>query len=393
MNDLDAGYIEFCYTDTQRKYLEAVIKHGSQAKAATALGINRRTLDKCMASVRLNAAKQGYSPAHGMQFPTPPTHFIERRTVQRNGDGLIERTWDKWAASSDSMAIAMREAAEAFKEDLPRYKPAKSPKIRLNGSLLNQFVITDFHLGMLAWKEETGANWDTDKAADILVKWFARAIDAAPKAATAIFAQLGDFIHWDGLVPVTPTSGHVLDADTRFQRVVRVAIRVIRQIISMLLERHERVHVIMADANHDPASGVWLREWLAHVYEFDPRVTVDNSAGSYYAFQFGKVMLGFHHGHKRGPKQLDQVLVSMFPEMYGATKYRYIHSGHLHHDWVVESALARMEQHRTLAAKDDYAARSGYLAGRDAKVITYHNEFGEVCRSTITPEMLGVSDD
>jgi len=47
-----------------------------------------------------------------------------------------------------------------------------------------------------------------------------------------------------------------------------------------------------------------------------------------------------------------------------------------------------LEQHRTLAAKDAYASRGGYLSGRDSKVITYHKNFGEVKRSTININML-----
>ena len=47
-----------------------------------------------------------------------------------------------------------------------------------------------------------------------------------------------------------------------------------------------------------------------------------------------------------------------------------------------------LEQHRTLASKDAYASRGGYLSGRDSKVITYHKDYGEVGRSTININML-----
>ena len=47
-----------------------------------------------------------------------------------------------------------------------------------------------------------------------------------------------------------------------------------------------------------------------------------------------------------------------------------------------------LEQHRTLAPKDSYASRGGWISGRDAKVITYHSKYGEVGRLTISPEML-----
>lgn len=64
------------------------------------------------------------------------------------------------------------------------------------------------------------------------------------------------------------------------------------------------------------------------------------------------------------------------------------HLGHLHHVDVKENNLMIVEQHRTLAPADAYAARGGWLTGRDAKVITYHKQFGEVGRITISPDML-----
>jgi hypothetical protein len=48
----------------------------------------------------------------------------------------------------------------------------------------------------------------------------------------------------------------------------------------------------------------------------------------------------------------------------------------------------QIEQHRTLAPKDAYASSGGWMSGRDAKVITYHKERGEVSRLTISPEMV-----
>lgn len=47
-----------------------------------------------------------------------------------------------------------------------------------------------------------------------------------------------------------------------------------------------------------------------------------------------------------------------------------------------------VHQHPTLAAKDAYAARGGWLSMRQATAITYHSTFGEVARNTVTPEML-----
>jgi hypothetical protein len=44
-------------------------------------------------------------------------------------------------------------------------------------------------------------------------------------------------------------------------------------------------------------------------------------------------------------------------------------------------------QHSTLAARDAYAARGGWMSERTIKAITYHSKYGEVGRITVTPEM------
>ena len=62
--------------------------------------------------------------------------------------------------------------------------------------------------------------------------------------------------------------------------------------------------------------------------------------------------------------------------------------GHLHHRDVKENSMMIVEQHTTLAAKDSFAARGGYLSKRGASQITYSKKYGEVARTTIRPEMI-----
>jgi hypothetical protein len=205
-----------------------------------------------------------------------------------------------------------------------------------------------------------------------------------------VFAQLGDFLHWDDArVPITPAHSNVLDGDTRTQKVVRVAIRVLRRVTRMLLQTHEHVHLIMAEGNHDPASSIWLRELFHALYDDEPRITVDLNPDPYYGYEHGRTALFFHHGHKRKPAAIDTVFTAKFAEMFGRTIHRYAHTGHLHADMLKETNLMTVEQHRTLASPDSYATRGGWISGRSAKRITYHSEYGEVGRETITPEMVG----
>jgi hypothetical protein len=48
----------------------------------------------------------------------------------------------------------------------------------------------------------------------------------------------------------------------------------------------------------------------------------------------------------------------------------------------------KVEQFRTLAPGDAYAVGSGYLSGRDMKLIVHHSEYGEVARTTCSIDML-----
>lgn len=113
----------------------------------------------------------------------------------------------------------------------------------------------------------------------------------------------------------------------------------------------------------------------------------------YNVFEFGKVAIFTHHGHKRKVTNVAEVLAAKFREIYGRTKYAYAHMGHLHSVDVKENNLMIVEQHRTLAAPDAYAARGGWISGRDAKVITYHKDFGEVGRITVSYDMVAKPKD
>jgi hypothetical protein len=254
--------------------------------------------------------------------------------------------------------------------------------------LCTVYTLTDCHVGALAWRKEGGDDWDLQIAEDTLLGCFRYMVESSPASELGVVNQLGDFLHWDGLEAVTPTSRHLLDADGRFEKVVAVAIRVLRRVIDMALAKHSRVHVILAEGNHDLASSVWLRQMFAALYENEPRITVEQSPLPYYALEWGKTLLAFHHGHLKKNDQLPLLFAAQFAEQWGRTTKRYCHTGHRHHTEEKEHSGMIVFQHPTLAARDAYAARGGWHAMRSATAITYHKAFGEVGRATASPEML-----
>ncbi len=374
-------------TPRQAEYLQAYWTAGTYPAAAAQFGVHPTAIRQAFDRVRAKAARQGHAPENDMTRTAPDGFHVKGVSTYYNDEGKPIGQWVKTSIDQARQHQLLQAAAVALGEDIPRAEPTPAPPHTL-AQLLNCYVVTDYHLGAKAWGEETGADWDTGIAERLLVDWFAAAIEQAPDADQAVFAQLGDFLHFDGITPVTPTSGHLLDADTRFQRVIRVAIRVIRQVIGMLLTKHRHIHVLMAEGNHDIASSMWLRELFAVLYENEPRITVIRRPDPYYCVEHGSTSLFFHHGHKRRSENLETTLVAKFRDVFGRTRHSYAHTGHLHHNVMRETNTMQIEQHRTLAAPDSHASRGGWMSGRDAKVITYHAQYGEVGRIIVSPDML-----
>lgn len=367
----------------EQRVKEALSTGANNAIMAEMLGVSERTMRRWKAKL----AVVGFAPEADMTRQCPDGFKVKGVSSLYNKDGVLSAQWVKTSADSERRYEMMLEAVEALKEEIPRVTLMKAPSPGAD-NLLNVYTITDYHFGMLAWKPETGDDWDTDIAEDTLLAWFERSISIAPDADSCVLAQIGDFMHFDGLESITPSSGHNLDADTRFSRLVRVAIRTLARVIDMLLAKYKNVYALMAEGNHDLASSVWLRELFAARYENEPRVTVETRPDPYYCYEHGLTSLFWHHGHKHRMSGLDAVFVAKFRDVFGRTKHSYAHTGHLHHRDLKETNLMIVEQHRTLAGADAYASRGGWMSGRSSTVITYHREHGEVGRITVSPEML-----
>jgi len=332
-------------------------------------------------------ARLGHAPGH-FDSGVAPGYLMGKVTVQRGANGGVERTWERQSPDQMRQAEAMRAAAAAMAEELPRVDATLPPADTL-ANLCNVYTFTDSHVGMLAWHKEGGADWDLKIAEQTLTRCFEQMVECSPRARVAFINQLGDFLHYDSAVnAVTPLHGHVLDADGRMPQMVKVAIRILRRMVTFALERHERVVLLLAEGNHDLSSSVWLRAMFQALYENEPRVHVIESALPYYVHQHGQTMLAFHHGHLHKNAQLPILFAAQFPKEWGATTRRYAHTGHRHHTEEKEHSGMSVLQHPTLAARDAYAARGGWIADRRVTALTYHTEFGEVARNSVVPEMV-----
>jgi hypothetical protein len=352
--------------------------------------IAQRNVETMVGRIKTVLLAAGFDPRNGMTLVSPDPQTLKGRSalvkVNEDGSETVAMYWNKTNTTKEQMLEAIRkgiqEAAESFK---PLGK-VKAPKYTMT-DLCTVYTLTDYHLGAYSWKAETGADWDVRIAKEVMLKAFNDMLYSSPESETAIFAQLGDFLHFDGLLALTPTSKHVLDADTRFPLIVQTAIELCVGVVEMLLHKHANVHVLMAEGNHDMASSVWLRAIMALAFKNNERVTVDASPAPFYSFKWGETFLGWHHGHLQKMDNLPLLFATdpRFRSDYGQCKHTYIHTGHMHHQKVIDKGGIVVEQHPTLAARDAHGARGFLLSNRETKAITYHKQHGEVSRCTVRP--------
>src|SRR5690606_681533 len=86
-----------CAMLTDDAILAAVREHGSNRKAAAALGVNARTVDRRMERMRF----RGYAPAHDMTHTVPDGYVVKGTSTLYRTDGSIAGQWVKSTLDSE----------------------------------------------------------------------------------------------------------------------------------------------------------------------------------------------------------------------------------------------------------------------------------------------------
>lgn len=327
-------------------------------------------------------ARQGVGALH----PAMPGFQIKGVSTLVTPQGEVKAQWVKTTRDEERQRQALEVSLRAMAESLPQVAPRPAPGGHM-ADLLTGYPIGDPHFGMRAWAAETGDDWDLAIAERVHCGAMAALVKAAPPSEQAVIVNLGDALHYDSLEAKTPRSGHSLDADGRYAKMVHVWVKVIRQCIESALEKHARVHVVNVQGNHDETGAIWTAIALSHIYEREPRVTIDTSPSLFNYYRFGRVLIGCHHGHTCKADKLPAVMAADRAQDWGETLHRYWWTGHVHHESVKEFPGVSVESFNTLASKDAYATAGGWRSRETMQAIVLHREHGEVARSKVNAAM------
>lgn len=317
-----------------------------------------------------------------------PNGVVTKTSTLYDADGNMKAQWVMEKPEDQDRLILWTEIAKDLAKDIEPLPELVTPD-RVDENLLVTYPIGDLHLGMLSWDKETGADWDLKIGERVFDKAIKYLIENAPSSDDALVAFLGDFMHYDSFEAVTPTAGNLLDSDSRYPKMVRVAIRSARNAIETAAAKHRNIRIIFEIGNHDISSSIFMTEALRVLYENNPRIVIDTSPAHFHYVEHGKVLIGTHHGHGVKLERLPGIMAADRAEAWGRTKFRYWLTGHIHQQKHFDFPGVSVESFRVLAPQDAWASNKGYRSPRDMKAIVYHSEYGEVSRLTVNPDMFG----
>jgi len=366
-------------TDREREYLEAVEQYGSQRKAAKALGVNKRTLERGVANLKRKAARRGYSPEHDM-VKTAPDGFLVKgtSTLYTNGDDgtKVAAQWVKTSIDGERQAEALQDYIDGLKDEIPRAKSRKPSRKKYRDDLMPAIFLGDAHIGMRAFGRETRhRNFDTDIAVQELRDAVDYLTDKAEPSENGLLVDVGDYQHANGHNNQT-FNGTPLDVDTRHRTTMYEGAMTMRYMVSKMLEKCRTVTVVVARGNHNDDAAPAIELMLRFFYENEPKVNVLPVHGYCHYIEFGGNLLGVHHGDKQKPEALVGSMARDMPEAWGRTNYRMWCTGHFHKESVKTLPGCKHKVFAALPPPDGWHAAHGFAGDGEMEMLTFRREGG-----------------
>lgn len=374
-------------TPSQEVIVDAFLEHpdASSLKVGEILGRSGSSVRKTLSSLRRRATRKGFNPNPALNFPVSEGLFLKGQSICTDGEGNIKLVWHKTDAEREAAFDTFIEAASHLLEPFRGAGIAEEVPL-FDGhdpNLLCVYPLGDPHVGMFSWHEETGEDFDLNIVEDHLVEAVDQLVTVAPMSKDALIVNVGDYFHADDQSNRTRRSGNELDVDSRWGKVLRVGLRILRRLVEMALQKHERVFLVNIPGNHDPHSSYFLSLLMEALYEGCDRVIVDTSPNPFHWHRFGNNLIGMTHGDGIKKEALLGVMVADRPRDVGETEHRLWLTGHIHHDSTREFPGCIVESVRTLASKDAWHHKSGYRSGQDLKCIVLDKEYGEINRHKV----------
>ncbi len=312
------------------------------------------------------------------------SYLIKGVSTLFDAEGNQRQQWIKTRIDDARWLAGIKAGLDAWIADHVAPLEPPPPMPGRDSDVIPWINIGDAHIGMLAHEAETGENFDLKIAERELCAAISIAVDEMGEHDRVVIQDMGDATHYENFSATTEASGHPLDFDSRFPRMIKVYSRVMRFIVEKVLEKANTVDVIINQGNHSRTNDIWMAELLRVAYGHTGRVNVLDNDSVFIGYRMGRTFVLCHHSDKCRPARLAHVMATDFPADWGEAEYRYIDIGHIHHNMVLkEHPGVVVESFNQLAAKDKWAAEAGYRSRQCLTIVHRSRTYGEVGRRTL----------
>ena len=371
------GLIEFCVSDNQRNIVEARGKGWSWDKIREVYGNDPANARRAVNAIKKRAAQAGWSPDHDMTHAVPDGYHVRGVSTLYDSDGNPKAQWVKSQITKEQEEQAIKGLVEGLTADIKPAKPKKLPKARRhNKDLMTGIFIGDAHIGMRAFGVETKhSDFDVDIAVQQLRDAVDYLVERAESTETGLLVDVGDFMHANTQHNTT-FSGTPLDVDTRHYRVMKAAGEVMAYMVDRMLDKFKRVVLVIARGNHNTDAAGAMQLMMEFYYKDEKRVNVLPTDGFYHYIEYGKWLLGIHHGDKQKPEALAASMARDMPEAWGRTTSRMFCTGHFHKEAVKTLPGVKHKVFAALPPPDSWHASHGFAGDGEMEMLTFRREGG-----------------
>lgn len=365
--------------ETIAQAVAAYQETGNKQQAADNLGWPIGTLKH-----RLKlAAGRGMAPEAGLNHPVAEGFVLKgysHLTKTEAGENIWLKTEALKARWAEGIISAIGDARNIWTDNIPPFPPLADTDI------VPWLQIGDAHIGMLANEKETGANFDISIGEREICAAAATLIDECPPCERMVINDLGDGTHYENFKAMTEASGHAVDFDTRYWKMIQAYIRINKFIITKALTKARQVDVIYNQGNHSRTNDIWIAALVREAYWAQDRVNVLDNEKTVIGYRMGNTLVVIHHGDKMKPEKFAASAVTDYAADWGETQFRYLDGGHVHHSQRKELPGCFFESWNNLAPMDKYAHDGGWRSKQFMSLVKRSRTYGDTGRSTISIE-------
>ena len=361
----------------QKRRMAAVDRHagtgyGWQARAADDLDISRDTFRSWCRNNKIGAHGPENMVAEGFALKG-----YSEFTKTEHGTPI----WLKTVKAEQDYFQAVKDVIEARE---PKAVDIPPPRIQsFDGrDTVPWLNIGDAHIGMMAHEVEATANFDLKIAKREILQAAFDLIDMAPDCERMVINDLGDGTHYENMKAETERSGHKLDYDGRFYKMIDCYLDVMEAIIEKALHKARTVDVIINQGTHSETNDYWAAMHFTRLYSRrgSNRVNVLRNETPFIGYRMGRTFVLIHHGHKAKPETLRQVMSTDFAVDWGEATFRYIDGGHIHHFSAKELGGAEWCSFNNLAPVDKHAHDGGWRSKQAMTLVLRSRKYGDIGR-------------